>query len=68
MKITRFLRDFAIIFVVVFIVSMIVSYLYNLIAHGTGTLEWETALRFGIIFGIVLPLSGYISVKRHQSQ
>jgi hypothetical protein len=32
-----------------------VSYLYGLIAHGVGALEWENSARFAIILGIVLP-------------
>lgn len=61
MRILRFLRAFVIIFIIVFFVSLIVSYLYNLVAHGAGTLEWETAIRFALILGVVIPLSGYLN-------
>jgi len=55
MKILTFLRDFVIICIITFIVSTIVSYFYSLIAHGTGTIDWEASIRFAIIFGIIFP-------------
>ena len=36
------------------IVTAIVTFLYNLIAHGVGIVDWETSFNFAIIFGIVL--------------
>ncbi len=55
MNIKKFVTDFALTFVVAFIVSLILTFLYGLIAHGQGAVDWETAFRFGIILGIVLP-------------
>ena len=55
MKIMNFLRVFVITFVIVFIVSTIVSYLYNLIAHGAGSVDWEGSIRLSILFGIMVP-------------
>lgn len=56
MKIKRFLIDFLITFTAVFVVNLIVVFLWNLIAHGQGSFEWETAFRFAIILGIILPI------------
>ena len=56
MKIKRFLIDFLIVFTVAFVVNLIVVFLWNLIAHGQGSFEWETPFRFAIILGIILPL------------
>lgn len=56
MKIKRFLIDFLIVFTVAFVVNLIVVFLWNLIAHGQGSFEWETPLRFAIILGIILPI------------
>jgi hypothetical protein len=39
----------------VVLVSVIVTYLYSLVAHGTGVIDWETSFRLAIIFAIVLP-------------
>ncbi len=58
MKIKRFLIDFLIVFTVAFVVNLIVVFLWNLIFHGQGSFEWETALRFAIILGIILPSIG----------
>ncbi|APF18596.1 hypothetical protein Calab_2977 [Caldithrix abyssi DSM 13497] len=41
-------------FAVTLVVTAIVTFLYSLIVHGTGTVDWETSFRFAIILGIVL--------------
>lgn len=64
MKIMSFLRDFAIIFVLVFVVSSIVSYVYSLLAHGAGSVDWEASFRFSIIFGIIFPAFRIIEKKQ----
>jgi hypothetical protein len=46
------------IFALTFVVAAVVSYLYALVAHGTGTVEWGTPLRLGIILGIILTWMG----------
>jgi hypothetical protein len=55
MNIKKLLVDFATVFAVAMIVSVIVTLLWNLIAHGTGTIDWETSFRFAILFGIIMP-------------
>ncbi len=55
MNIKKYSIDFALTFVVVLVVSIIVTFLYSLIAHGEGAVDWETAFRLAIILGIVLP-------------
>lgn len=55
MDLKKFAMDFATTFAVVLIVGLVVSYLYDLIVHGAGLLEWESSIRFAIILGIVLP-------------
>ena len=56
MKIKRFLINFLIVFTVALVVNVIVVYLWNLIAHGQGSFDWETPFRFAIILGIILPI------------
>jgi len=36
---------------------VIVSYLYSLVVHGIGALDWQLALRLALIFALVFPLS-----------
>jgi hypothetical protein len=56
MKAKSFLRSFVIIFALCFVVAAVVSYLYSLIAHREGVVDWEVAFRMGLILGIVIPL------------
>jgi len=48
------LIDFATVFAVSVIVCVVVSVLWNLILHGTSTIDWETSFRFAILFGVIL--------------
>ena len=49
------LVDVTVTFLLTLVTSVIVTYLYSLLAHGAGAIDWETAIRFAIIFAIVLP-------------
>ena len=60
MDIKRYAIDFALMFAIVLVVNLIVTYLYSLIIHGQGVINWETAFEFAITLGIVLPW-----VRRH---
>ncbi|NOX67300.1 MAG: hypothetical protein GXO85_16255 [Chlorobi bacterium] len=64
MKAINFLRDFAITFVIVFVVIVIVSYIYSLIVHGAGSVDWETSIRFAIILGIIFPTISIIEKRK----
>jgi hypothetical protein len=41
-----------------------VSFLYSLIVHGSGQVDWESAVRLGIILGIVLPFARKLEGKK----
>lgn len=41
-------------FALTLVVSSIVTFLYSLIVHRVGIVDWETAFRFAIILGIIL--------------
>ena len=56
MSLRQFLVDATITAVVTFMVATVVTYLYNLVAHGSGWVDWGTAIELAIVFGIVLPL------------
>lgn len=49
----RFLTTFA----PTFLVALIISYLWSLIRHGCGVVDWETSLRLVFILGVALPVS-----------
>jgi len=54
MNIKKILINFVAVFALTLVVSAIVTFLWNLIRHGVGTTDWETAFRLAIIIGIVL--------------
>ncbi|MCF7802346.1 MAG: hypothetical protein K9N34_10055 [Candidatus Marinimicrobia bacterium] len=51
------LLDMAITIPVTFVVAAIVTFLYSLLAHGAGSVSWDTAFQLAIIIGIVMPLT-----------
>lgn len=55
MNTQKFVQDFAQTFLLVLAVSALVSYLYSLLVHGAGLVDWESSFRFALIFGIVFP-------------
>lgn len=57
MNVKKILLDVAITVPLTFVVAAVVSYLYSLIAHGSGSVNWETAFQMAIILGIVLPFT-----------
>ena len=64
MSIKRALIGFVTTFALILVVAAIVSYLYSLIAHGAGTIDWGTSFRLAIILGIVLPIHGAMTGKK----
>lgn len=63
MKIKELLLDIAVVFAIVLVVSVIVTYLWNLVAHGSGSVDWDISLVFAFSIGIALPLSLAFRVK-----
>ncbi len=55
MNIKRYAIDFVVVFAIVLVVNLIVTFLYSLIFHGLGVIDWETAFHFAITLGIILP-------------
>lgn len=53
----RLLADMAITMPVTFLVAVVVTYLYNLVAHGAGMVDWDAAFELALVVGIVLPLA-----------
>ena len=63
MNLKNILRGFVVHFVLVLIVSAVVSYLYSLVAHGQGIIDWESSFRLATIFGITLPIMSELEHK-----
>lgn len=63
MKIKDLLIGFVTTFALTLVVAVIVTYIWNLIAHGQGTVDWETSFRFAIILGIALPVARAITIR-----
>ncbi len=57
MNFKKLAPEFAINFIIALVVSVIVTYLFNLIVHSSGVIDWETSFRFALILGIVIPLA-----------
>jgi len=58
MNVKRLLVDALTVFSASLVVSIIVTLLWNLVFHGTHTVDWETSCRFAIVLGIILPWIG----------
>lgn len=65
MKIKELLVGFVTVFAVTLVAAIIVTYLYSLIAHGDGVIDWEMSFRLAIILGIALPLSWVLRAKKN---
>ena len=65
MNIKTLLFDFVRVFLIVFFVASIITYLWNLIFHAEGLVDWDTSFQLAIILGIVLTWE--MSRKRQQT-
>lgn len=54
MNIKKLVVEFVTIFAAALVTVALVTFLWNLIGYGESTIDWETSLRFAIIFGIIL--------------
>ena len=52
--IKRLIVEFITVFAVALVTTAIVTYLWTLIGHGAGVIDWETSFRLALIFGIIL--------------
>lgn len=55
MNIKNILIDFVTVFAVSLVLLVFITFLWNLIFHDEGIIEWETSFRMAIFFGIILP-------------
>jgi len=57
MKTKELLVNFVYVFAITFVAGVGVTYLYSLIAHGAGVIDWETSFRLAVIIGVVIGLT-----------
>ena len=43
-------------FIITLIVAVVVTLLWNLVSHGTPSIDWDTSFRLAIILGVALPI------------
>ena len=63
MKARKFLTEAATFFVLVFFVSLIVSFVYTLLDKGSGVVDWEMAIRNGLLFALIFPTYNLLKKK-----
>jgi hypothetical protein len=63
LRIKELLVNFVTTFPVVLVASVIVTYLWNLVAHGSGAIDWEISVVFALSIGIVLSVSWALRTK-----
>ncbi len=54
MNIRPWLFNFVRSFLIVLVVASVITYLWNLVFHAAGAVDWETSFQLAIILGIVL--------------
>ncbi len=64
MNFKRFAIDFSITFVCAFVAAIATTYLYGLVVHGAGVVEWGTSGRLAIVLGIVVPLAQHMRSRK----
>lgn len=57
MRSRGFFHDVIMTIPITFVVVAVVTFLYSLVAHGKGLVNWETAFQLAFVLGIVLPFS-----------
>ena len=53
MNIKRLVVEFGTVFAVALVTAAIVTFLWNIIVHAEGMIDWETSFLFAILFGII---------------
>jgi len=64
MNAKRFAIGFVTVAAITFVVAAIVSFLYSLIAHGAGTVDWEHSIRLALTLGMIVPLMRELEKKQ----
>ena len=56
MSAKQFLKEFAIYFCLMFVVNIVVIYMWNLIFHSAGSIDWPRSIVFPVFWAIGLPI------------
>jgi len=54
MKLKRLAVEFLTVFAVALVTTAVVTLLWNIIGHGAYSVDWETAFRLALVFGIIM--------------
>ena len=65
MNIKKLAIEFGTVFAVALVTVALVTFLWNLIGHGESTIDWETSIRFAIMFGIILTWAKSREIKEN---
>jgi hypothetical protein len=57
MNLKRYIAKFVSVFAITLLVTLGVTFLWSLISRGTARVDWETSLRFAMIFAIIIPIA-----------
>lgn len=66
MNLKKLLVKFVITFVLFLVVTAGMTYLYSLLVHDKGIVDWENAFRCAILVGIALPLIGAWEIEQKE--
>jgi hypothetical protein len=64
MNIKKQVVEFGTVFAITLMTAAIVTFLWNIIGHGEGAVDWETSFRFAILFGIILTWAKSREIKK----
>jgi len=60
----HFLTEFVIYFCLMFVVNLIVTYVWNLVFHGAGSVDWPRSIVFPIIWALILPMANAAIINK----
>ena len=67
MNARQFLTGLITVAPITFVVAAVVSFIYNLIAHGNGIVDWGHSIRLAIVLGITAPLLRALRDRQRRS-
>ena len=67
MNANQFLKEFAVFFSLMFVVNLVITYIWNLISHGAGSIDWPRSIIFPIIWAVMIPIANATIIKKTHS-
>lgn len=63
MDIKKFVIEAVILLVITIVVSAVLDIVYGIVDLGSGKIDWELAIRTGLLLGLVIPISRVVKNK-----